>query len=71
METKHRSIMRVKGLKEKIKKFSAVGMPCTSKEFDDLKDGKEIALPKKAAELMQSMGLVEITEKKKKANKEK
>lgn len=62
--------MKVKPFKEKLKKFSAVGMPCTSKEFDDMKKGKEIALPIKAAELMQSMGLVELIHKKRKSNKE-
>ena len=63
--------MKVKPLKNKLRKFSAVGMPCTSKEFDDLKDGKEIALPRKNAELMQSMGLVELIENKKTTKKEK
>ena len=63
--------MKVKPLKDKIRKFSAVGMPCTSKEFDDLKEGKEIALPKEAAEEMQSMGLVELIENKKTTKKEK
>ena len=62
--------MKVKPLKNKLRKFSAVGRPCTSKEFDDLKDGKEIALPRKNAELMQSMGLVEIKENKKNTNQE-
>jgi hypothetical protein len=62
--------MKVKPFKKKLKKFSAVGMPCTSKEFDDMKKGKEIALPIKAAELMQSMGLVELIHKKRKSNKE-
>ena len=61
--------MKVKPYTDKIKKFSAVGMPCTSKEFNDLKDGKEIALPKETAELMQSMGLVQMTENKKKNTK--
>ena len=40
-------------------------MPCSSKEFNDLKDGKTIALSKENAELMSSMGLVEIIENKK------
>jgi len=57
--------MKAKGLKEKLVKFNAVGMPCTSKEFNDLKDGKTIALSKENAELMSSMGLVEIIENKK------
>ena len=58
--------MKVKPFTDKIKKFNAVGMPCTSKEFNDLKDGKEIALPRETAELMQSMGLVQTIENKKK-----
>ena len=62
--------MKVKPLVDKLIKFSAVGMPCTSKEFNDLQDGKEIALPKKTAEQMQSMGLVQIQENKKMTNKE-
>ena len=57
--------MKVKPLKDKLRKFSAVGMPCTSKEFDDLKDGKTIALPKEVALEMQSMGLVTAIDKKK------
>ena len=64
--------MKVKPFKDKLKKFNAVGMPCTSKEFNDLKDGKEIALTEKTAELMKSMGLVQIVEdKKSKKSKEK
>ena len=64
--------MKVKPFKDKLQKFNAVGMPCTSKEFNDLKDGKEIALTKETAELMQSMGLVQIVEdKKSKKSKEK
>ena len=58
--------MKVKPLVDKIRKFSAVGMPCTSKELSDLKDGKQIALPIENAELMQQMGLVQIIENKKK-----
>ena len=63
--------MKVKPFKDKLQKFNAVGMPCTSKEFNDLKDGKEIALTEKTAELMQSMGLVQIVEDKKSKSKEK
>ena len=58
--------MKVKPLVDKLKKFSAVGMPCTSKELSDLKDGKQISLPIENAELMQQMGLVQIIENKKK-----
>ena len=58
--------MKVKPLVDKLIKFSAVGMPCTSKELSDLKDGKQISLPIENAELMQQMGLVQIIENKKK-----
>ena len=58
--------MKVKPFKDKLKKFSAIGMPCTSREFNNLKDGKTIALPQEKAELMQQMGLVQIIENKKK-----
>ena len=61
--------MKVKPLVDKLRKFSAVGMPCTSKELSDLKDGKTIALPRENAELMQQMGLVQIIENKKKKEK--
>tara|TARA_Y100000004_G_scaffold186518_1_gene238162 strand:+ start:2375 stop:2560 length:186 start_codon:yes stop_codon:yes gene_type:complete len=61
--------MNVKPLVDKLQKFSSVGMPCTSKEFDDLKDGKTIALPKEVALEMQSMGLVTTIDKKKKGDK--
>jgi len=63
--------MKVKPFTDKLQKFNAVGMPCTSKEFNDLKDGKEIALKEETAELMQSMGLVQIVEDKKSNSKEK
>ena len=63
--------MKVKPFTDKLQKFSAVGMPCSSKEFNDLKDGKEIALTEKTAELMKSMGLVQIVEDKKSTSKEK
>jgi hypothetical protein len=58
--------MKVKPFKDKLRKFSAIGMPCTSREFNNLKDGKTIALPQEKAELMQQMGLVQIIENKKK-----
>ena len=58
--------MKVKPFTDKLKKFSAIGMPCTSKEFNDLQNGKTIALTQKNAELMQQMGLVQIIENKKK-----
>ena len=61
--------MNVKPLVDKLRKFNFVGMPCTSKEFDDLKDGKTIALPKEVALEMQSMGLVTTIDKKKKGDK--
>tara|TARA_Y100001963_G_scaffold44737_1_gene62744 strand:+ start:52 stop:246 length:195 start_codon:yes stop_codon:yes gene_type:complete len=62
--------MKVKPFTDKLQKFNAVGMPCTSKEFNDLKDGKKIALTKETAEEMQSMGLVKIVKDKKSKSKE-
>lgn len=56
--------MKVKA-SSKIKKFASVGMPCTNKELQDLKDGKEIALPIEVAKQMSAMGLVELLENKK------
>ncbi len=67
METEDK--LKVKPFTDKLKKFNAVGMPCTSKEFNDLQDGKEIALPRETAELMQSMGLVQMREKNEKKAK--
>ena len=63
--------MKVKPFTDKLQKFNAVGMPCSSKEFNDLKDGKEIALTEETAELMQSMGLVQIVDKKPKSKEKK
>ena len=56
---------------DKIKVFNAIGMPCSSKELNDLKDGKEIALTEETAKLMQSMGLVQIIDKKSKSKEKK
>ena len=53
--------MKVKPNK-KIKVLNAIGMPCNAREFDLLKEGKEIALPSNIAQEMKAMGLVEITE---------
>ena len=63
--------MKVKPLVDKLRKFNFIGMPCTSKEFSDLRKGKSIALPVEIAELMKSMGLVQIVEDKKSTSKEK
>ena len=62
--------MKVKPFTDKLQRFNAVGMPCTSKEFNDLKDGKEIALTKETEEEMQSMGLVKIVQNKTSKSKE-
>ena len=62
--------MKVKPNK-KIKVFNAIGMPCSSRELNDLKDGKEIALTEETAKLMQSMGLVQIIDKKSKSKEKK
>ena len=62
--------MKVKPFTDKLQRFNAVGMPCTSKEFNDLKDGKEIALTKETEEEMQSMGIDKIVQNKTSKSKE-
>ena len=54
--------MKVKGKIEKLQVLNANNVPCTNKEFGQLIDGRELALPKEVAEMMSAMGLVEITE---------
>ena len=54
--------MKVKGKVDKLKILNANNVPCTNREFGQLLDDREIALPKEVAETMSAMGLVEITE---------
>ena len=53
--------MRVKGLVDKLRVLNVNNVPCTSKEFDQLREGIELALPREIAERMSAMGLVKIT----------
>ena len=57
--------MKIKAVSDKIKKHSANGMACTGREFDLLKEGKEISVPKDVADKMLETGLIEILEEKK------
>tara|TARA_R100000808_G_scaffold12433_1_gene30940 strand:- start:26687 stop:26884 length:198 start_codon:yes stop_codon:yes gene_type:complete len=54
--------MRVKGLVDKLRVLNVNNVPCTSKEFDQLREGIELALPREIAERMSAMGLVKITD---------
>lgn len=62
--------MKVKAKINKLSNFNAMNIPCSSLEFSELRDGKEINLNDKVADKMLAMGLIEKT-KKNKTNKEK
>mgnify|MGYP003132528931 FL=1 len=62
--------MKVKAKVKKLSNFNAMNIPCSSLEFSELRDGKEINLNDKVADKMLAMGLIEKT-KKNKTNKEK
>ena len=54
--------MKVKGKVNKLQVLNVNNVPCTSKEFDQLREGIELALPREIAERMSAMGLVKITD---------
>ena len=51
--------MKVKARVEKLSNFNAMNVPCSSVEFSQLRDGKEINLKEEVANKMLAMGLVE------------
>ena len=57
--------MKVKGRVEKLSNFNAMNVPCSSVEFSQLRDGKEINLKEDVAAKMLAMGLVNKTNTKK------
>tara|TARA_R100001163_G_C5068086_1_gene207848 strand:+ start:6460 stop:6699 length:240 start_codon:yes stop_codon:yes gene_type:complete len=69
-KTAKRRKMKVKAKINKLSNFNAMNIPCSSLEFSELRDGKEINLNDKVADKMLAMGLIEKT-KKNKTNKEK
>ena len=62
--------MKVKARVGKLSNFNAMNIPCSSLEFSELRDGKEITLNDKVADKMLAMGLIEKI-KKNKTKKEK
>ena len=57
--------MKVKGRIKKLVNFNAMNVPCSSVEFSQLRDGKEINLKEEVANKMLAMGLVEKVKSKK------
>ena len=61
--------MKVKGLPKKINNINSYHLPCTSEEYDELRDGNEIELVNDVAEELLAKGLVEKISSKKSKGK--
>ena len=63
--------MKLKARSNKLSNFNAMNVPCSSVEFSQLRDGKEINLKDEVANKMLAMGIVEKvnTKKSKKGDK--
>ena len=63
--------MKVKGRLNKLGNFISMNVPCSTVEFSDLRDGKEVNLKDEVANKMLAMGIVEKvnTKKAKKGDK--
>ena len=57
--------MKLKARSNKLSNFNAMNVPCSSVEFSQLRDGKEINLKEEVANKMLAMGLVEKVKNKK------
>ena len=57
--------MKLKARSNKLNNFNAMNVPCSSVEFSQLRDGKEINLKEEVANKMLAMGLVEKVKSKK------
>ena len=57
--------MKIKVREGKLNNFNAMNVPCSSKEFSQLRDGKEINLKDEIANKMLAMGVVEKIKNKK------
>ena len=57
--------MKIKAREGKLNNFNAMNVPCSSKEFSQLRDGKEINLKDEIANKMLAMGVVEKIKNKK------
>ena len=63
--------MKIKAKIEKFSNFNSMNVPCSCKEFGDLRDGKELDIKDEVANRMLAMGIVEKvkTKKSKKGDK--
>tara|TARA_Y100000310_G_scaffold242269_1_gene246415 strand:- start:1134 stop:1322 length:189 start_codon:yes stop_codon:yes gene_type:complete len=62
--------MKVKGLKGKINNINSYHLPCSSEEYDELRDGNEVELSDDVAGALLTKGLVKkISSKKSKGDK--
>ena len=62
--------MKVKGLPDKIANINSHHLPCSSEEYDELRDGNEVDIEDGVAEQLLSNGLVKkISSKKSKGDK--
>ena len=62
--------MKIKAKIEKFSNFNSMNVPCSCKEFGDLRDGKELDIKDEVANRMLAMGIVEkVKDKKNKQTK--
>ena len=57
--------MKIKAKIEKFRNFNSMNVPCSTKEFGDLRDGKELEVKDEVADKMLAMGIVEKIKDKK------
>tara|TARA_Y100000593_G_C4308674_1_gene337163 strand:+ start:509 stop:700 length:192 start_codon:yes stop_codon:yes gene_type:complete len=57
--------MKVKGRVRKLNNFNATNIPCSSVEFSQLREGKEINLKDEVANKMLAMGIIKKINNKK------
>ena len=57
--------MKVKAREGKLNNFNAMNVPCSSVQFSELRDGKEIVLKEEVANKMLAMGIVKKVKTKK------
>ena len=57
--------MKLKARSNKLNNFNVMNVPCSSVEFSQLREGKEINLKEEVANKMLAMGLVEKVKSKK------
>ena len=57
--------MKVKGLPDKISNINSYHLPCSSEEYDELRNGNEVDIEDDVAEQLLSKGLVKKISSKK------